>query len=34
MIFFSNRSGCLTSLLISAIGTMLLLALTGVIDLF
>jgi len=30
-LFFSNRSGCLTSLLISAIGTLLLLFLTGVL---
>ena len=34
MIFFSNRSGCLGSLVISAIGTLLILALAGVIDLF
>jgi len=32
MLFFSNRSGCLGSLMISAVGTVLLLLLTGVID--
>jgi hypothetical protein len=32
-VFFSNRSGCLTSLLISAIGTLILLLITGVIEL-
>lgn len=32
MLFFSNRSGCLGSLMISAIGTIILLLLTGVID--
>jgi hypothetical protein len=32
MLFFSNRSGCLGSLVISAVGTVLLLILTGVID--
>jgi hypothetical protein len=32
-VFFSNRSGCLGSLLISAIGTIILLALTGLIRL-
>ena len=31
MFFFSNRVGCLTSLLISAVGTLLLLVLMGVI---
>jgi uncharacterized membrane protein YeaQ/YmgE (transglycosylase-associated protein family) len=31
--FFSNRSGCLGSLLISLIGTLILLALTGLIRL-
>ena len=31
MFFFSNRVGCLTSLLISAGGTLLLLVLTGVL---
>ena len=30
--FFSNRSGCLGSLVISLIGTVLILILTGVID--
>jgi hypothetical protein len=30
-VFFSNRSGCLGSLLISAIGTVILLLLTGLI---
>jgi hypothetical protein len=33
IVFFSNRSGCLKSLLISVIGTIVLLALTGVIRL-
>ena len=33
MFFFSNRVGCLTSLLISAAGTLLLLLLMGVIRL-
>ncbi|HMA26800.1 MAG: hypothetical protein ACM33U_00285 [Solirubrobacterales bacterium] len=33
LIFFSSRSGCLRSLLISAIGTIILLFLTGVIRL-
>jgi hypothetical protein len=33
LFFFSNRSGCLGSLLISAIGTIILLALTGLIRL-
>jgi hypothetical protein len=33
MFFFSNGLGCLPSLLVSAIGTLLLLLLTGVIDL-
>jgi hypothetical protein len=32
--FFSNRIGCLTSILISVIGTLVLLVLTGVIRLF
>jgi len=31
MFFFSNRVGCLTSVLISAGGTLLLLVLTGVL---
>jgi hypothetical protein len=31
-VFFSNRSGCLGSLLISLIGTVLLLLLLGVFD--
>lgn len=31
-VFFSNRSGCLGSLLISVIGTLLLLLLLGVFD--
>jgi hypothetical protein len=31
--FFSNRIGCLTSLLITAIGTILLLLLTGMVRL-
>jgi hypothetical protein len=30
--FFSNRSGCLGSLVISLIGTVIILILTGVID--
>ena len=30
--FFSNRTGCLGSLMISAVGTLLLLLLTGVLD--
>jgi hypothetical protein len=34
MLFFSNRSGCLGSLMISIIGTLILLTLTGVIKLF
>ena len=33
MFFFSNRLGCLGSILISVIGTLLLLLLTGVINL-
>lgn len=33
MFFFSNRLGCLSSLLISAVGTLLLLLLFGVIRL-
>jgi hypothetical protein len=33
MFFFSNRVGCLTSLLVSAIGTILLLLLTGMVRL-
>jgi len=32
--FFSNRIGCLTSILISVTGTLVLLVLTGVIQLF
>jgi hypothetical protein len=32
-LFFSNRSGCLPSLMISAFVTLLLLLLTGVVDL-
>ena len=32
MIFFSNLTGCFGSLLISAIGTLILLLLLGVID--
>jgi hypothetical protein len=32
-VFFSNRSGCMGSLLISAIGTLLILLLTGVLRL-
>jgi hypothetical protein len=32
-VFFSNRAGCLTSLLISAIGTLVILLITGVIKL-
>jgi len=32
MFFFSSRMGCLGSLLISAVGTLLLLLLLGVID--
>jgi hypothetical protein len=34
MLFFSNRIGCLTSILISVVGTLILLVLTGVIRLF
>jgi hypothetical protein len=33
MFFFSNRLGCLTSLLISVVGTLLLLLVLGVINL-
>jgi hypothetical protein len=33
MFFFSNRLGCLGSLLVSAIGTLVLLLILGVIDL-
>jgi hypothetical protein len=32
LFFFSNRMGCLGSLLVSAIGTLVLLLLLGVID--
>ncbi len=32
MFFFSNRMGCLGSLLVSVVGTLLLLLLLGVID--
>ena len=32
MVFFSNRLGCMGSLLVSAVGTVLLLLLLGVID--
>jgi len=34
MFFFSNRMGCLGSIAVSVIGTLILLALTGVIRLF
>jgi hypothetical protein len=34
MFFFSNRLGCLGSIAVSIIGTLLILALTGVIRLF
>lgn len=34
MFFFSNRMGCLGSIFISILGTLILLALTGVIRLF
>ena len=34
MFFFSNRVGCLTSILISVVGTLLLLAFFGVIQIF
>ncbi len=34
MFFFSNRMGCLGSILISIIGTLILLTLTGVIRIF
>ncbi len=34
MFFFSSSMGCLTSLIVSLVGTLLLLSLTGVIDLF
>jgi len=30
-VFFSNRAGCLTSLLVSVVGTLILLALLGVL---
>ena len=33
MVFFSSRLGCLGSILVSALGTLLLLVLLGVIDL-
>ena len=32
MVFFSNRMGCLGSLAVSAIGTVIILILTGVLD--
>ena len=32
MVFFSNRMGCFGSLVVSAIGTLIILLLTGVID--
>jgi hypothetical protein len=32
LFFFSNRMGCMGSLLVSAIGTLVLLALLGVLD--
>lgn len=32
MLFFSNRAGCATSIVVSLIGTLILLALAGVID--
>lgn len=34
MLFFSSRMGCLTSIVISVVGTLLLLTLLGVIQLF
>jgi hypothetical protein len=34
VLFFSNRLGCLGSIAISLVGTLLILALTGVIRLF
>ncbi len=34
MFFFSNRMGCLGSILLSIVGTLILLSLTGVIRLF
>jgi hypothetical protein len=34
MFFFSNRMGCLGSILLSIVGTLILLTLTGVIRLF
>lgn len=34
MLFFSNRMGCLASILVSIVGTIIILALTGVIRLF
>ncbi len=34
MFFFSNRMGCLGSIAVSVIGTLILLVLTGVIRLF
>lgn len=34
MFFFSSRMGCLTSIVISVVGTLLLLTLLGVIQLF
>jgi uncharacterized membrane protein YeaQ/YmgE (transglycosylase-associated protein family) len=32
MLFFSNRMGCMSSLLVSVIGTVVLLLLLGIID--
>jgi hypothetical protein len=34
MLFFSNRMGCLGSLLVSVVGTLIVLLLTGAIRLF
>jgi hypothetical protein len=34
MVFFSNRMGCLGSILVSIVGTLLILVLLGVISLF
>ena len=34
MFFFSNRMGCMGSLMVSLIGTLIILVLTGVIRLF
>jgi hypothetical protein len=33
-VFFSNRAGCATSIIVSLVGTLILLALAGVIEIF